>query len=163
MIRAGTFSEWLLFHENDWPRLKAHFDAGGTVAMLNGTAEYAHSALYNSVNLDCDECLEIMMANGAMPDNRVWHIVLGHSRRYAIHLFCKYGFFPSKSIVAVAPANYPATGVEKVATCCCILAVIAMLGVARRNRQPLSSMFGLIAKALWETRKFREWLCVLPE
>lgn len=160
MIRTGTFSEWLLFHENDWPRLKAHFDAGGTVAMLNGSVECVDCALCNCVNSDCDECLEIMMANGAIPDTQVWHYVLLCSHTYAIHLFFKYGFFPSKSVVSL---GYPVRGMEKVAACCCSFSVVAMLGVARRNRQPLSSMFGLIAKTLWGTRKFREWLALLPE
>lgn len=160
MIRAGTFSEWLLFHENDWPRLKAHFDAGGTVAMLNGTAANVDCALDHCVNEDCDECLEIMMANGAIPDDEIWHCALFCSHTYVIHLFFKYGFFPSKSLVNAA---VPKRAVEKVAACCCSFSVVAMLGVARRNRQPLSSMFGLIAKTLWGTRKFREWLALLPE
>jgi hypothetical protein len=166
MMRTGDkFGEWFIFHEDLHDELEAHFAAGGTVEMLNGTAGPSHSALYHCCNEYALDCLPIMMKHGAKPDECVWQLAFHVRRDEWIESFISHGFWPSYQIVAAAPAD---TAWELycrriVTRPLCRRAVCAMLHVARRARPPWRDLWRIVARVLWATRCDSAWLACLPE
>lgn len=182
MLNNNEFPEWLTFYHNESDKLQAHFDAGGTIAMLEGTHFLAgrinKGSLYNCCNEDalgkyykifflkftCLDCLPIMMINGAKPDNIIWDLALNVNRTEHVEAFLYHGFLPPKSI----PLKYfekkrCAATLEALTKFLCRKSVFYILCYSKTQPQPWYYLWVRIAELLYETRFEKIWLDVLPE
>lgn len=180
MISGSDYGEWFIFHEDLADELQAHFDAGGTVEMLNGTKDTKNlgsrnMALYHCVNEHALECLPIMMKKGAKPDDDIWHLVFRLSRTEWARKFLEYGFWPTmENITSEKPYLYKITDSEpiksstpifycrdEVTFLLCKNAVIQILCIAKNSHQPMSHLWKIVARFLHATKYEEIWLKLL--
>jgi len=158
MILSGEpWEVWMIFYHNNYKRLQAHFDAGGTLDMLNSTKGPKYTALYYCCSECADEeCLPILMKYGARPDDTTWKLALTCAgRALFIKAFIEHGFWPKKEHVSVATHPFE---VSLVTIEICKKTIIAILQCKKKIAQPWSHLWGLIARCLWSTRKNLIWL-----
>lgn len=93
MLKGRKFVKWSIFFKDDDVALQAHFDAGGTVEMLNGeynqSSNGEHLALWHCVDEFSIKCLRVLMANGAKPNNDIWQLAFRLDRCEWVHYFLK--------------------------------------------------------------------------
>lgn len=167
MIENGNFAEWVVFYYDESKRLQAHFDAGGTIEMLNGKLYSdgirVESALYHCCNEDALDCLPIMMSKGASPDNSAWNLALKLNRTEHVEGFLLYKFLPPKNLVLEYFDKLESVYTLKTLTrFLCHKSVIYLLCYSKTQPQPFYYLWILIAKQLWKTRFEKNWLDVLP-
>lgn len=165
--------EWWIFHTDDVEALQFHFDQGGTVEMLDGEAWFGDErlALYQCLNEHALGCLPVMMSNKAKPNDGVWQAAFSLSRIEWIDSFLKHGFLPSKKIMLddCGTRRSETRWVfqdrihHMVTTVVCKKATLVVLCIAKIMPQPLSSIYNLCAKLVWQTRKSRDWINSLSD
>lgn len=158
--------EWFVFFNDESERLQRHFDAGGTLEMLNGNNS---SALYCCCNEDAQKCLPILMANGAIPDDEVWSTVISLRRIEFILAFLSEGFLPCYQVIVIEKqkrqyqfqisVNVP---LGYISSKLCQRSVHYVLFISKSEKQPISSMWRIIARHLWNTRYDHSWFDTLP-
>ena len=157
MIR--DYSEWGIFYQVDVKGLKAHFAAGGSIDDLNG--KFGDSALYNCINEDTgcfdydrESCLSVMLDHGAAPGYREWDLIFQLDRCWNLELLLDRGFTPPPLDLHTIKQ-----GCEKVlATHYCRQATMCCFCIAKTSRQPMSHMWKIIGRHVWQTRRTSQTL-----
>lgn len=157
------YAEWFIFHEQLHSELKLFFKRGGTVEMLDGNQP--GKALYHAINEDSSEkSYKLMMENGAKPNRDVWSIFLDnqceHRNRWCaecINDFLSRGFLPQKEYLTDSLPYIK----EIITIYLCRKSVFYVLFIAKTSKQPMSYMWKIIAKCLYNTRKDLIWLELL--
>ena len=110
------------------------------------------------------KCLQILMKNGACPDEEDWRIVFWLNRTEFVRSFIEHGFWPERQI---AKNNYYSEQSwncrDEVTLALCRKAVTTVLAIGKKHKQPLTHLWVMIAKKIWLSRHDIKWLDCLKE
>ena len=152
---------WIIFYQDDHEQLQAHFEAGGTVEMLDDQ----HEALSLCCNEFALKCLPIMMKHGAVPNRSTWQDAVDLDRDEWCAAFVAQGFWPSRDLFIEPQIKEPIlskTCVREITRPLCLKSTLYVLMIGKLWKQPWSHLFQIVAKMIWSTRFDPCWLFCLP-
>lgn len=162
MIKTSDYGEWFIFYNDLDEELQAHFDAGGTVEMLDGIhplKSSSHMALYNCANQHAERCLSILMKHGAKPNNDIWNLVFCLNRTKWVELFLKYVFWPTRENVSFEKSYFYCK--EEVTFVLCKKTTLHVLCIAKFANQPMRDIWKIVARFIHSTKYEEVWLDLL--
>lgn len=161
MIRSRQYSEYFTFYRDDAQALQTHFDEGGSLKMLTGRTD-PRSPLYNCICENAEACFDIMMKYNAEPDYDTWELLFIVNRIDFMGALLTHGYLPPKLMALKYSWEASSTTMVNELTCfLCLKSVIYTLCISKTQRQPLSHLWRLIAKRVWDTRFDNCWISAL--
>jgi hypothetical protein len=167
MIKKKGCSEWFIFYQGLFDELQAHFAAGGTVDDLNGSRPNTLTALYNCINEwggdDEVEPFKLMLDNGAIMTEIDWAVLFRCDRSPHLEELLSRSTPPPPyiasihwGVIATEHPWSPRCGVV-LAKYYCRQATRTCLCIAKAHHQPMSDIWRIIARKVWDTKKSMTW------